>query len=511
MRVRVGSGERLSGGDPFSRRGPEEGASYMEPRRLMFLAALGAILFVPFGALAADDDARLRGMEERLRALEDKLDDSQATIEAQREILKLHAAPDVAQGSGMDAFFSSLEVGGFLSMSYAYNFNTPNEGIGSQALNQFNVRHNEFSFDAAKLEIGKPAAEPGSAGFQLDLLYGQNADILQSSDFVDAGNSSGTSTHGVFVQQAYISYNFEGIELWFGQFETLLGWEVIDSHENYNITHGVLFTYAIPLFHVGVLASGDLNEQIGWALGLTNGFNNSYDINDNKGLLGQLSFEDGGVFGSASVYWGEESPPNNGVNGSTLPPFNAVTPVPGVSATQQNLSRSSDDIFIVDVIGSFEASDDMTLWVNWDWGRLQNACFVVGPAGCATPGPHDRSRYWGVSGGAAMDLNDDLSAAVRFEWFEDKDNVRGADSGNGTSFAVANDDFKTWNVTGTLSYDLTENLSARIEGRYDGADARTRFAPPASGGGGRIFPGDESDTFSKREVLGIFQVNYVFD
>ena len=91
----------------------------MEPRKLMFIAALGAILFAPLSAWAADaDDGRLQSMDERLRALEDKLDASQATIQAQREIIQQQSVPDVGQGAGLDAFFSSLEVGGHIAVSY---------------------------------------------------------------------------------------------------------------------------------------------------------------------------------------------------------------------------------------------------------------------------------------------------------------------------------------------------------------------------------------------------------
>ena len=44
--------------------------------------------------------------------------------------------------------------------------NSPHEDAGTtQPLCQFNCGHNEFSFDSAKIEIGKAASEPGDVGF----------------------------------------------------------------------------------------------------------------------------------------------------------------------------------------------------------------------------------------------------------------------------------------------------------------------------------------------------------
>jgi hypothetical protein len=250
------------------------------------LAALGVLTFAPLGA-SADDDARLEALEERLMALEDEIEARDATIDAQRDLLA-RQEPHVGQGSGIDEFFSTLEVGGYVSASYIYNFNrTPvasrfEDGI-TQPLCQFNCRQNEFSLDAAKLNLGRPASNPGDAGFQLDLLLGQNADILRSlSPDSDGDGSFGADDFSLFVQQAYVAYNWRGVEFKAGKFETLLGWELLDQPLNYNITQGILFTWAIPLYHTGVLASGQLTEEVGWALGLTNGFNNTLEGNDNK-------------------------------------------------------------------------------------------------------------------------------------------------------------------------------------------------------------------------------------
>jgi hypothetical protein len=412
-------------------------------------------------------DARLRAMEERLMALEDKLSASEEVIGAQRDLLKAQATPAVSQGGGLDAFFSSLEVGGHITTSYLYNFNSPRSGpSGGQPLCQFNCNNNEFSVDAAKLELGKAAANPGDAGFQLDLLFGQNADI---SRFLSPTHTALTGGVGVnadddfslFVQQAYVSYNYNGTELKMGNFETLLGWELIDSNKNYNISHGILFTWTIPLYHTGIMAGGSMGENVGWNLGFVNGFNNTVETNDSKGVLGLISIEEEPFFASLSAYFGADA-------------FQGAGGQPG----------SSDDQLILDLVATFTPSDSLTFWLNVDYGEQEDGDLLGGDA-----------EWWGIALGTNIVLSDTLSLALRGEYFEDSENFRG--------IAGAARSFEAYSLTGTLAYALTEHLTLRGELRYDKADDN------GLAGGGNIFPDDRG--FEDDALYGILEVSYAFD
>ncbi len=247
----------------------------IQTRTLIAAGVAVAILGSPAASRAQSDEQRLQAFEQRLMALEDKLSASEQTIERQQSLLEEYGArPDVAQGSGVDAFFKTLEIGGFVTSSYIYNSNNPDENTFSQTLCQFNCNHNEFSFDAAMLSIGRSASEPGTAGFQLDLLFGQNANILTALSPDGAGTGqipgtgglvTGSSDTNLFVQEGYVSYNYEGTLLKMGKFETLMGYEVLDSPYNPHVTHSTLFTFAIPLFHTGIVASGAnvISSEIG--------------------------------------------------------------------------------------------------------------------------------------------------------------------------------------------------------------------------------------------------------
>ncbi|MCP4003023.1 MAG: carbohydrate porin [bacterium] len=457
---------------------------------LALATALCTVAFAP-SALAADDDvALIRALEQRLLAAEDKLQDSEATIRAQRDLLRNSAMPAVSQGSGLDAFFSKLEVGGHLTASYVYAGENPRQNtkgtgspapVGSQPLCMFNCNHNTFTLDAVKLEIGKSLDGPGTAGFQLDFLFGQNAAIL---DAYTAGLSGYTTARGgsdtdFFIQEAYVAYDLNGTELTFGKFETLLGFEVLDSPANPNISHGILFTKAIPLFHTGLLASGEINENLGWAAGVTNGFDNAIDLNDNKGLLAQIRYGAGPLATSVQAYYGAD---NASVSTGAV-----------VNGTTRHGSK--DDALIIDLVSTYTASDDLNFWLNIDWGEQEDLSEIGGG--------FETAQWWGVAVGSAIDLSDKLSLALRGEYFVDENGYR---LGFGPTTG-AKTDMNAYSLTGTLGYALTSNLSARMEVRYDRLDA--------SGSIDEVFPTGNtlgaSPNMEEDGVTGYFEVSYSFD
>ena len=61
--------------------------------------AVSMILLAPFVAQAdEEEDARLQALEDRMRSLEDRIISSEATVEAQREVLRLRYVEDLTRG-----------------------------------------------------------------------------------------------------------------------------------------------------------------------------------------------------------------------------------------------------------------------------------------------------------------------------------------------------------------------------------------------------------------------------
>jgi len=451
----------------------------MTGRRPLTAAIAATLLcFSPLVARAdAETDARLAKMEARINQLEDKLATSEATIQKQEEMLKAQATPAVSQGSGdasgIDAFFKTVQFNGYVAASFMYQFDNPNNPIGANATNQFNLDHNTFNLDGFKLEMTRPATNPGDAGFTVDLLFGENSAVLGGQRFVP-GTTPAVPTIGfgannsVYVQDMYVSYNWDNVLLKLGQFETLLGYEVIDSVANRNITQGLLFTYAIPLVHTGLLASGKIggsDSPVGWAAGVVNGFNNPIDTNDNKGVLGQINFSSGAVTTALSTYWGADG--NTGFAGGVV--------------------NNVDQSVILDWTGTLVANELLTFWGNADWGIQKDVSFVAGP----NAGQTLDATWYGLALGTQFTFDEKNSFALRGEFFKDAQGYR----------IFAGDHTSAYSLTGTYAYKLTSNLLTRAEFRYDGltsADGTAKFYPSGRG-------------TSSRDYQGIVQVAYLFD
>jgi hypothetical protein len=444
------------------------------------LVVLLAVLLAPLEVRAdADADDWKTAMEDRMRVMEDKLAASEATIKEQNQLLRSQGTPAVGQGPALDGFLNGLEIGGHITASYIYNFGNPDTNSSQQPLNGFNLNHNTFELDAAKLEIGKPAAEPGSAGFQLDLLLGGNNQIL-----CDYSPSSSSTDIGVCVQQAYVAYNYDDIVFHFGKWETLLGAEVIDSPYNNHIQHGMAFVFGQPTIHNGLLAKGQLTEQLGWAAAVVNGFDNMTDSGDNKGVLGQLSYEADPLEVSLQFFVGSEGTRTRLSNGNVI---------------GDNNNRTQ----IYDLVAKYAAGPDTNLWLNLDYGFSEWEPDIL-PGG---PFDNDRSdsdpEWWSFAGGIKQAINEKMSIALRGEYFRDDGGVRlGLAQGIAPS---AIGDVDVVSATATLAYQLTENLKARVEYRRNMWDSDPDTDVFSNENDPITLPSDND------QDVGIVEVSYVFD
>jgi hypothetical protein len=465
----------------------EEGFQLTIRRFMAVSLALAAQCLAVPGAFASDEDDRVRMLEDRLRALEDRLAQSDAVIASQREALGVNGGRDVSQGSTLDGFFQTLQVNGSVTTSYAYNFNDPEVNAGAQTLNQFNLNHNELSLDAVKLELGKPTAEAGSAGFQLDVLFGRNAGIFNAAaggfDPVTVGEAA--SDTELFLQEAYLAYKLtDALELKAGKFETPLGFEVIDSNDNPNVTHGLLFTFAIPLFHTGVTLGGPLNENLSWLVGVTNGFNNTRENGDNKGLLGRLAYADGPISTSLNIYYG------------TLGENRVSTSSGALVGDDKATTLINDFIF------QYTPSDSFTTWLNVDYGTTNRRPESTG-AIFADQGTDP--TFFGAAVGFKQKLSEKLYISARGEYFNDDNSSRFGPLFSTTASTPGQLDFDEidiYTATITLGYQISPSLLGRLELRRDKVDCDSPSCAP--------FP-DRTSGGTEKSDFGIVELVYSFD
>lgn len=205
------------------------------------------------------------------------------------------AQAPAAGDSAVLNFFRSTELSGFVDMYYGYNFNTPKTAcatVGGVAmftcLRNFDFTHNSFSLNLAEVALEKKPTADSRGGFRVDLDYGP------TTAWVHGGEPGGTQIYQN-IQQAYVSYlapaGKGSLQLDFGKFVTQHGAEVIETKDNWNYSRSLLFTLAIPYYHMGVRAMYSPNDKVSLMGDVVNGWNNTVDNNGGKTVGAQVMYK----------------------------------------------------------------------------------------------------------------------------------------------------------------------------------------------------------------------------
>lgn len=451
------------------------------------LAAIAAGLFVAPQLAAADDvQDQLKKMQDRMSQLEDRLQSTTDQLEvtkeraAEQQQLLERAGVTEAKGSqsGLDSFLQSVTFGGYADATYNYNINHLNAGnagalgpvsgtalSGGNGLYAFTADSQGFNLEALKFEIERPVSVENRGGFRADIVFGEQARVLNGLGFggspfspyggslrlVNFGPNSGglaldtKSDSQVHVSQAYAQYlaPIGDITFRMGKMYTVLGAEVVDSPYNYNITRSILF-FNLPIEHLGAMASKKYDNGINWELGVMNGYDrdNGADFNKSKTLMGKLG-------------WQGES---FGVRGGLL-----------YGAEQPNNESSKRGIF--DLVFTADPIEALSMYLETQLG-WEDFNKVAG----------QKDPFWfGVAMAGRYAITDRLGFSLRGEWFKDDRSgyfcTQAAGAGTGLSFAgnnagtcagtAINLASSVYEATATLDYALTSQLTARAEFRSD--------------------------------------------
>ncbi len=336
-----------------------------------------------------------------------------------------------------------LALSGYADVSYIYNFNEPdpttgtgNTGARTNRGRAFDTEPNGFTPHAFELVFEKAATDTMPVGFRADVFMGDDAEVFGT------GHGLGINADEIELQQAYITARAPvggGIDFKAGKFVTLLGAEVIESPSNWNFSRSYMFNYSIPFTHTGLLASYPLGELGSATLGVVNGWERVDDINKAKSLIGNITLT---PFENLTLYL-------NGITG----------------AEQTGDSRNKRTVF--DLVASYQATEKLALMANYDYGHESG----IVPGTALTRG-YDSVGWTGLALYAKYDLSPTWLLAGRWEWFDDKDNVRTnfGSFGGGTPLDI---DFYEWTLTS--QWKLREHVLARLEYRHDFADQRVFF------------------------------------
>lgn len=338
---------------------------------------------------------------------------------------------------------SSTTISGYVDVSAHWSLGTGNENPPPYLYNRPS-KQDGFNLNKVKLRIDKPLDEATwAAGYRADLLFGPDADVFGST-------SSGIGNSDFAIQQAYVNLRTpllpNGLDFKVGVFDSIIGYESHDNGSNPNYTRSYAMALE-PRNHTGVLATYQLLDSLGVAVGIANtmgpGINRrSTRAESQKTYMAGVAFtipEDWGFLTDSTVYAGAvEGFGSNGDDqanyyiGATL-----ATPIEGVR-----------------VGASFDYVNDFS------------------------PGGVNLGHAKSYAGYLSFAATEKLSIHARAEYAD-------AFLGLGDGALDAPTDGKQFDVfalTGTLQYDLWRNVLSRLEIRWDhAADGGDAFGGSRAG------------------------------
>ena len=302
-------------------------------------------------------------------------------------------------------------------------------------LYNFNTQANALDLSFAKLAMSH---SPDPVGFELDFGFGRTMNYINAAEPVTEGFQ--------YIEQAYVEWKpakAKGFEIDFGKFSTSAGAEVIEDYSNWNYSHSLLFSWAIPYYHFGVRTSWPMGKHFVGGFQLVNGWNNVTDtINSGKtiGLTGALTYTK--FTWNINYYTG---PMNQGTN--------------------SGFRNLIDTTLLLTPPGKLNA------YINFDYGRNDNSHCST----CVVPATMPNASWYGVAAAFHIQMTAKWALTPRVEWFDDAQGyaLSGAlpspilDQCVGTeclSTAVAQ---QVKEATITLEYKLLEGLLWRLEWRRD--------------------------------------------
>lgn len=321
----------------------------------------------------------------------------------------------------------------YIENSYVWNLGrTGRRDVNELRLYDFDAG---YTFNVAEFSLKKDPSDRYPFGYGLVMTAGIDSQKNHAVGIFRDGDDAFPfrNTEKFDLQEAYGSYKVpigRGLTVKAGKFVTLLGYEVIESPNNLNFSRSFLFSFAIPLTHVGALASYAPTDWLTLTAGPVVGWDVADDNNSRMSVMGQVAL---------------------------IPLKDLTTGLNWITGPEQN-TNDSNSRTVLDLVATYTGVKNLTLGLNVDYGWEEDEAAL---AASGTRSDHDAS-WWGYAGYVAYDWTEKLRTAVRGEYFSDSTGVRTAATAAGVGGRVS-----LWEVTATLQYKIWRGLVGRLEYRHD--------------------------------------------
>ena len=334
-----------------------------------------------------------------------------------------------------------IEIGGWADAGIAYaSHNNPSHNNGTVPFGTRRI--NEFMLNQAYLYIEKAVKTDGSnwdIGGRVDFLFGDDANTTQAggwdNQILGSTNNKSFNRYDIAFPQAYAEIYApigNGLTAKLGHFYTIIGYEVVTSPDNFFYSHAYTMNYGEPFTHTGALLTYQVNDNWSVSGGAVNGWDN---FRNNAGG-GNWSF-----LGSANWSSDDEK--------SSL----AVSLISGDEVV--NWGAPSTNRTMYSIVFSHDFNNKLHYVFQHDLGTQKG----LNAAG-------KNADWYGINQYLTYDINDQLTAGLRAEWFSDRGARINAFGAN------------YYAVSAGVNYTPASWLKFRPEVRYDWADTN---------GAGKVF------------------------
>lgn len=348
--------------------------------------------------------------------------DASTDLEIQGTKTQTHYTPPTVKTQG---FLQKTEISGFVSGGYLYRLGMPrsgNDAVGPELSGRaFDNQHNEGMFNKFKFTLENPvdySPDKWDAGFRADLIFGQDARIIQSS-----GLSLGTQGD---VEQAYATVNVpigRGLQVSAGKWVTLQGVELIEEVANPNWSTGWQFLMAEAFTMTGMQLSYHLTDTVDAQLRIFNGWDAVKARNNGKSFMGRIG-------------WAPSDQTSLSILGTAGP---------------EQAGNSSNWRYTGEIIAAQKLPNSMGLSLQADWGREER--IVAGK---------DTADWYAGGLWLTWDATETVGLAVRADMLKDPDGARSPLFFKDPTGALASG-------TLTVNWKPAEGLQIRPEVRFDHA------------------------------------------
>jgi hypothetical protein len=375
-------------------------------------------------------------------------------------------------------FLEATTISGYVEASYVANIQeglvgrnqhnndsstvNSDKNVGLAGANQLRAFDNNagFTLNAIKLVLEKPLGEGDwAAGYRADLLFGQDAAQLNRAEgtsnpnFDHGDTSSEQQGWGTYIEQGYVAFRVpigNGLDFKLGRFVALSGYEVIESPANLNFSRGLLFTWAVPIAHTGLMGSYRFSDMVDAQVGIVNGWNNWIADHEDPSVIARLGIKNSsGTFSlGVSGFYGRARAGD--------PAFE--------EGGNSVASLNSAPRWFFDGVANFKPTEKVLLGLEALVGNQTH------PDGKNSGTGND--QWWGIAGYGKVQVSDKVSLAGRAEYLNDRWGFLFSD--DHASFDPIHDTdegtrIQVFSLTGTINIDVWKNMLLRLETRYDQA------------------------------------------